>query len=830
MNVILLYILVGFLVLLSLTFYILFYISFSKHKKLKANVRITRRILDEVVNQSGVIYWDCVFGEDEEFENEDEKRKRFQFGTQKFNIVQGWLDAGIIIENYRKIYQDAINQILIGQEVVDFDLPLTIKSPSTLQDTIRWKHIVYKETSRSADGKIVNVVGVAKDITSRKHDELEYEGLIEYQSSHYRTLPAFSRLNLTKNIVMERFITIPEINKKIKFNVADDELSIYAKLLEGTESGLLFAKGLERRELLLAHINGLRKKDFTFPMTISGSSLVWFKITIEMIVNPYSEDVEAFIVLEDVTAKKYAELAKNAVIDDIVEYVFWVNTTNGIARIVRKDNTNEWIPDEKEIPYSELVEDMIIKTASENEKKNLKGNFDLEKIQKQLAKNDIITFNYHVPTDDKDLVKCERVFYLDEQKNAIVFICRDVSSITLFEQKKNEELEQVMRRLDKANNAKSEFLSRMSHDLRTPMNGIIGFTDLAEKEIEDINAVKRNIRKIKMSSEYMLDLLNDILDMSKIESGKLSISLKPTEVENMVDTLLMFGTSECEKKGIKFSCNVKELKLKGKYFMMDELHVKQILMNLISNAIKFTPENGHIEVELKKIAETDTTANAQVIIRDSGIGMSDDFQKIMFDPFMQDPNSGNGTGTGLGLTIVRCLVELMNGKIECKSSLGEGTEFIIQLPFDKVDKKDLPKKAKIKKEKDPISLKGKKILVVEDNALNQEIALRLLEKEKIIVKLANNGLEALDIISDSKPDSFDAIFMDMRMPIMDGVEATKHLRQLEEKTGTHVPIIAMTANAFSDDIERCLSAGMDAHIAKPISIENITKTLQLFLK
>ena len=167
---------------------------------------------------------------------------------------------------------------------------------------------------------------------------------------------------------------------------------------------------------------------------------------------------------------------------------------------------------------------------------------------------------------------------------------------------------------------------------------------------------------------------------------------------------------------------------------------------------------------------------------------------------------------------------------ECKSSLGEGTEFIIQLPFDKVDKKDLPKKAKIKKEKDPISLKGKKILVVEDNALNQEIALRLLEKEKIIVKLANNGLEALDIISDSKPDSFDAIFMDMRMPIMDGVEATKHLRQLEEKTGTHVPIIAMTANAFSDDIERCLSAGMDAHIAKPISIENITKTLQLFLK
>lgn len=394
--------------------------------------------------------------------------------------------------------------------------------------------------------------------------------------------------------------------------------------------------------------------------------------------------------------------------------------------------------------------------------------------------------------------------------------------------RKNEELEVVARRAETAAHAKSEFLSRMSHDIRTPMNAIIGLTHLAYGE-NDIQVVREYLHKIDSSSNFLLGLINDILDMSKIENGELTLKEDPFTLEEFQDSINTVIRPLMDEKKINFvfhmGCGLECIRV-------DRLRYSQIFFNLLSNAAKFTPTGGMVEFTSEPIAEAEAGEDGKVGIRyhikDNGIGMSEEFQEHLYDPFSQERSQlgDKSKGTGLGLPIVKSLVDAMGGTITVKSQLGKGTEFIIELYVSPAESKAEKEISEISEEK----LKGAKVLLVEDNDINIYVAQAILEKVECEVTVAKNGQEAIECFSNSEEGYFDAILMDVRMPIMDGIEATRAIRALKRPDASTVPVIAMTADAFDEEKRKTLDAGMNYHLSKPINPPVLYGILSEYIK
>ena len=385
-----------------------------------------------------------------------------------------------------------------------------------------------------------------------------------------------------------------------------------------------------------------------------------------------------------------------------------------------------------------------------------------------------------------------------------------VLSLASERKRTNSRLSAALQEADTANNAKTDFLSRMSHDIRTPMNAIIGLTELAKDE-EMSKTAKEYLEKIGSSSNFLLGLINDILDMSKIESGELTLNPAPYHREQFVQAVNTIMKPLMDAKNITFVVEVSEA---YECIMVDKLRHNQIFFNLLSNASKFTPPGGRVEFMITPLSPKNGMVGHDYYIRDTGIGMSEEFLTRLFEPFSQEQTEGNDTvmGTGLGLPIVKSLVEAMDGTITVKSELGKGTEFHITLYYPLAQDNTERKQQTICYD----NLKGAAILLAEDHPLNAEIAVKLLEKQGCIVTWTKNGKECLDCFNSSEMHHFSLVLMDMRMPVMNGLEATEEIRKLSREDAQTVPIIAMTANAYTEDVEKCLNAGMNGHIAKPV--------------
>ncbi|MFA6623757.1 MAG: ATP-binding protein, partial [Fibrobacteraceae bacterium] len=416
--------------------------------------------------------------------------------------------------------------------------------------------------------------------------------------------------------------------------------------------------------------------------------------------------------------------------------------------------------------------------------------------------------------------------YLNETNSEILIIETDITEINRQEQERAKKMQAALNAAEKANAAKSVFLSNISHDMRTPLNGIIGFTELAIEE-QNFAKAKEHLAKIKLSGKLLLDLINDTLELSKIESGKTALRPVIINTDCLIESLAEIIRANADSKHQKFI--VERDPLLSSYIRMDSLCMQKIFLNLLSNAVKFTPEGGTVEFRIQKLFTPVDGANCLLTVRDNGIGISKEFLPRIFDAFAQEqaPESGNAQGTGLGLAIAKKLVNLMGGKIEVESEKGKGTLFSVYLYIDPV--KDYSPALEINGKSAAASLQGKNVLLVEDHPLNTELAKTLLEQKGINVKTAGNGKEAVALFSESAPDFFDAILMDIRMPVMDGLTAARCIRELERSDAQSVPIIAMTANAFDDDIRHCIEAGMNFHIAKPINPEELFGTLRKYI-
>ncbi len=382
-------------------------------------------------------------------------------------------------------------------------------------------------------------------------------------------------------------------------------------------------------------------------------------------------------------------------------------------------------------------------------------------------------------------------------------------------------LKYLSRQAELANKSKTDFLSTMSHDIRTPMNAIVGLTVLTEKNIDNKELVKEYNKKIALASNHLLTLINDILDISKVESGKIYLNPASFSIRELLENLLNITEPMIKNKNIEFKC---ESQISYEYLYADKLRLNQIFINILSNAIKYTNEFGKITLDL---IEEDNNEYVKLIyiVSDTGIGMSPEFMEKMYEPFIRETDSRINTieGTGLGLAITKKMVDLMEGNIECESEVGKGTTFKITLNIKKDLEHDNKKVNNLSNDYSDIA--NMNILIAEDNDINYEIISEMLKMYNINTVRAIDGLECLNIIKKSKENEYDLIFMDIQMPKMNGLDVTKNIRLLDN-WAKNIPIIAMTADAFSENINECLSVGMNGHIAKPIDLNIVLKEIR----
>ena len=429
-------------------------------------------------------------------------------------------------------------------------------------------------------------------------------------------------------------------------------------------------------------------------------------------------------------------------------------------------------------------------------------------------------------------------FLPNGEPSHVVLAVMDVDSQVRKDISQKAAVESALVQAENANKAKSMFLSNMSHDIRTPMNAIIGFTTLAQTHMEDKNLIEEYLDKILSASNHLLSLINDVLDMSRIESGKIQIQEDEVSIQDVIKDVENIIQPMADEQEQTF---VIQTEIIDNYVYCDKLRLNQVLINLLGNAVKFTPKQGKIILDVHQEMVAPKGYGVYIFrVKDTGIGIGEEFLDKVFQAFERDKgvNTTGIQGTGLGLSITKSIVEMMGGKISVESELGKGTEFIVKVVFmlQDVDEQALTLQEFIeeKEENQRIEQKalfrGKKILLVEDNALNRQIATMLLKEAEFIVEEAVNGQEAYEKISQADPDEFSLVLMDIQMPIKDGYEATREIRNLRLRELANIPIIAMTANAFAEERKKALECGMNGHISKPIDVNVLFKTLEDILK
>lgn len=477
--------------------------------------------------------------------------------------------------------------------------------------------------------------------------------------------------------------------------------------------------------------------------------------------------------------------------------------------------------------FADIVSN-VSKVVAKEDRRDVLRMLCREYILNELATKNSYSFNYRVIYENSIRYYLCRVIGVTkdngEYKKVVIGVFDDDERMKK-EAEQKKILEEALTSAENANKAKTNFLFSMSHDIRTPMNSIIGFTNLAQKHIDDKDFVSDCLSKVSMSSDHLLLLINDVLDMARIESGKMNISLTPESITEKYSQLVPIFEELAVAKSISF--NPQLINVEKDWILCDSLHMNQVILNILSNAVKYTNPGGSVDFSIEEADLGENKVSLTFIVKDTGIGMSKEFVSKIYDEFERENSATTSgvQGTGLGMSIVKRLIDMMGGTIDVDSTQGVGTTVTVKVSFDVTDP--------VERATDSVDVEnipsGRRLLLVDDNPLNREIAIDLISELGVECDTATDGEEAVEKVSNNEAGYYDLVLMDVQMPKMNGYEATKKIRSLEDSVRANIPIVAMTANAFDEDKKDAFDAGMNAHLSKPIDISALSKTLKKFL-
>lgn len=809
------------------------------------------------------------------------------------------------------------------------------------------------------------------DITKEKKLQERVKELYERELSYFAELAyaeggVQGRVNVTQNR-MESYLATSDVAIAHVGDTYDQIVENLAKSAMDPVYGQKIRQDLCREKVLEDYAAGKVEYNFDFLREkSSGKGAFWGSTSLRTCLNPENGDIIVFLYTFDVTEQKLQEelLKRIAVLDyDLIIDVDMIHDTHRLVAF-NPGQVNMMLGEGK---FQEEIRTIAEKFMDEESSRKYLRKLNYDYIREQLETQEYYTFMVEMRDEQGTLfIKRFKVFYINKELGRICMFRADVTDVVLQEQKQKERLAAALVAAEQANAAKSDFLSRMSHEIRTPMNAIIGMTTIATQSIGDEEQVLDCLSKIGISSRFLLSLINDILDMSRIESGKMLLKNEKIPIEEFINGINSICFSQANAKGVEYECIVDPML--DDYYMGDAMKLQQVLINILSNAVKFTKEGGKVTFSAEQRRKTKGDAVIRFVINDTGTGMSEEFLPHIFEPFSQESTGTTALygGTGLGLAISKNIVDMMDGHITVRSIKGIGTEFMVDVKlgiteeeklrhnqkkhdynfshlktlvvdddvavcesiivtlkeigikgewvdsgwkaveqvkrlweagkfydiilidwkmpemdgietarrirsivgpevtiiiitaFDWISiehearragvnllmskpmfksslvsafSKALGEKEEVKHQDEIVQydFTGRRILLVEDNALNTEVARMLLESRGFEVELAENGLRAMELYGKSEENYYDAILMDIRMPLMDGLTATKNIRHLSNADARTIPIIAMTANAFDDDVEKSKAAGMNAHLAKPIDPDRMYQILYDFI-
>ena len=482
----------------------------------------------------------------------------------------------------------------------------------------------------------------------------------------------------------------------------------------------------------------------------------------------------------------------------------------------------------QEIPFSKLIKRHITRNTDKKEQEELLRKTKMDVVLESLSDKETYQVNYKTKKGRNVEHSQLRIVSIDNNKYEQVWAFRSVEHIVQEERKQQKILQDLLTKSQKAEKAKTTFLLNMSHDIRTPMNAIIGFNSIAKNNLDNKEEALNALNKTEIASHHLLNLINEVLEMARIENKKLQLHNQVINCRETFEQVKAMFSVGMEQHNIKF---ITKYDVSTPYVYLDVTRVIQVATNLLGNALKFTKSGGKISYETREIEKNKDTVLFEVRVKDTGIGMSKEFQKKLFDAFEREENPTTSVvvGTGLGLSISKNIARLLGGDLTCVSEQGKGSEFIFTFKAKIADQE----KAEENRAKENTSLDIDKnqfsnirLLIVEDNDLNLEIAIKVLTRYGFVVESARDGSEAVDIVKSKPASYFDLVLMDIQMPVMDGYTATTKIREIKDKEKSSVPIVAMTANAFEEDRKKALEVGMNGHLSKPINVSKLLEIIQ----
>ena len=682
---------------------------------------------------------------------------------------------------------------------------------------------VFYTVERDQSGRAARAYGMRQDITAQKRAQERYEQeLANLRTTESINLIAKGRHNLTQNKVLEYVPMNRKAHEIPSDQTYDDACAAFSRMpyLESDRKRL--AELVDRNHLIRAYRLGETHFSFQYCRIKEAQIPNWVTTVINTYLVPSTGDIECFMYSYDVTEK----ILKDQILSRLTKLGYdelgLIYPKTGACTAYRVDFSGERAA-EHAGNYAFMLEKLSGAFFLPERRESARRALSVRTITGKLRETGVYSYSFAMRRDNGDLrYKQFQFSWLDESRNTVFYCLSDITKQTAEEQRQIAELQAAKLEADRASEAKSMFLSSMSHDLRTPLNGVIGFTDLALRESD---AVKRQeyLSKIKLSGELLLNLVNDTLELSRIESGKMVLEPEVTDSRQLGEAVVSALRPTAELRGVRLESDPSRFPQEAVW--VDRLKVQKIFLNLLSNAIKFTPAGGTVRASIESLCPPVNGCNHRIVVADTGVGISPEFLPNIFEPFSQEHRQSNVStmGTGLGLTIVKRIVDLMGGSIRVESVVGQGTRFTVDLPIRRMESPLSPPDENPVRQ---ISLAGKVVLLCEDNYLNTEIATTLLKEKGVLATCAVNGKDGVAAFAASSPGHYDAVLMDIRMPIMDGYEAAAAIRSLPRRDAKTVPILALTADAFEEDIRRAKDAGMNDYITKPIEPERLFTALR----